>query len=437
MLIRGFWAYMLGFLVLAIRGEHPERFINLAMMRGVVFWDVVWVNPETLLVRVAARSFRPLRHIARNTRVKVRIRARRGLPFTLQRLQRRWMLAVGAVAFCLLLFFLSSLILTVDVAGTKQLSAVQIRRVAASAGLYPGNLRFMVNGKEVADYLMRSLPEIAYAEVDFRGTQASIKIYEKVFPETSLGTANIVAKKAGMIKDMLVLAGSPQVKEGDVVTAGQVLISGIIAPPPPPKTEGTLQPPLPKFEPRYLEARGIVRARVWYRCYAETQRDELVKQKTGNVACIVSIRLPDREIIIKGPPAIPYPLYDLTEKKRKLPRWRNITLPVELVTIRAEEIRRFRLQRSYDEALRLASQRAESAMAKLLPAQAVVSQRQLKVIDADGQHVGVQLVVEALEEIGAPQQFVPPQQPKVERKQPAVEKLVEAAGCIRNIRIIE
>jgi similar to stage IV sporulation protein len=406
-LIRVFWAYMLGFLVLAVRGEHPERFINLASMRGVVLWDAIWVNQETILVKVAARSFKPMRHIARRTNTRVRIRAKGGLPFVLQRLRRRWMLTGGAITFCLLLYLLSSLIWTVDVVGARQLDPVQVRREAASAGLYPGNLRFLVNGKDVADRLMREMPGIAFAEVDFRGTQASIRIYERVSPQPSLGAANIVAVKNGVIKDMLVLAGSPQVKEGDLVRAGQILISGIIAPLPPPKTEGAPPPPVP-YEPRYVDAQGIVRARVWYRCYAEVPREEVVEQETGRVTTIVSIRLANKEIIIKGPPAIPYPLYNLTENKRKLPQWRNITLPVELVTIRVEEIRRFLLRRSYDEALRLAVQRAQTTMAGQLPAGVVVADHRSRVVNTDVGRVGVQLTVETLEEIGAPQQFAPP-----------------------------
>ena len=244
MLIRVFWAYMLGFLVLVVRGEHPERFINLASMRGVVLWDVIWVNQETILVKVAARSFKPLRHIARRTNAKVRIRVKGGLPFVLQRLRRRRMLTGGAITFCLLLYLFSSLIWTVDVIGTRQLDPAEVRREAASAGLYPGNLRFLVDGKDVADRLMLEMPGIAFAEVDFRGTQASIRIYERISPQPSLGAANIVAVKDGVIRDILVLAGAPQVKEGDLVRAGQVLISGIIAPPPPPETEGAPPPPL-------------------------------------------------------------------------------------------------------------------------------------------------------------------------------------------------
>jgi similar to stage IV sporulation protein len=404
---------MLGFLVLVVKGEHPERFVNLATMRGVVLWDVISINPETTLVKVAARSFRPLRHIARRTNVKVRIRVKGGLPFILYRLRGRWMLACGAVTFCLLLCLFSSLIWTVNVVGTKQLDSAQVLRLAASAGMYPGNLRLLVNSKDVADRLMKEMPGIAFAEVDFRGTQATIRIYERVLPLSSLGAANVVAVKDGVIKDILVLAGSPQVKDGDVVRAGQILISGIIAPLPPPKTEGAPQTPPPKYEPHYVEAQGIVRARVWYRSYAEAPREEVVEQKTGRFTSIVSIRLPNKEIIIKGPANIPYLLYDLTENKRKLPQWRNITLPVEFVTIRAEEISRFLLRRSYDQALHLAEQQAEASLAGQLPAGVVVTARQSKVINTDLNHVGVQLTVETLEEIGSTQQFAPPSKVKI------------------------
>jgi similar to stage IV sporulation protein len=407
-LIRAFWAYIMGFLVLVVRGEHPERFINLAASRGVTLWDAARLDPETILVKVPARSFRPLRHIARRARVRVNIRAKRGLPFFLQDLRRRWMLAAGGIAFFLLLCLLSSLIWTVDVAGTSQIDPELVRRTAASAGLYPGNLRFLVDGKDVADHLMRELPGISFAEVDFRGTQASIRIFEKVLPPPSLRAAHIVAAKSGVIKDVLVLTGLPQVKEGDTVQAGQVLISGIVAPSQPPAAEGAPQPPAPKYEPLYVEARGIVRARVWYRTYAEVPFEEIVEEKTGGVTSIVCIRMAGKEIIIKGPAAIPYALYDVSEKKRKLPQWRNITLPVEFVTIRAEEIRRYRLRRSYDEALSLASQRAQAALAGQLPAQASVAGRQLKAVGASTGGVGVQFTVETLEDIGTLQQFAPP-----------------------------
>ena len=56
-------------------------------------------------------------------------------------------------------------------------------------------------------------------------------------------------------------------------------------------------------------------------------------------------------------------------------------MPVEFDTIRAEEIRRFLIRRSYDEALQLATQRAQADLAGQLPTGAVVTDHQLKVVD--------------------------------------------------------
>ncbi len=84
-------------------------------------------------------------------------------------------------------------------------------------------------------------------------------------------------------------------------------------------------------------------------------------------------------------------------------------MPVELDTIRAEEIRRFLIRRSYNEALDLATRRAQAGLASQLPAGAAVTDHQLKVIVADMDHVGVLLTVETLEDIGVPQPFTPPE----------------------------
>jgi hypothetical protein len=66
------------------------------------------------------------------------------------------------------------------------------------------------------------------------------------------------------------------------------------------------------------------------------------------------------------------------------------------------------VRRSYDEALRLAVRQAQTAMTGQLPAGAVVTDRQSRVVNTDVGRAGVLLTVETLEEIGVPQQFAPP-----------------------------
>lgn len=407
MVLRNFWAYIFGYLVLAVRGGHPERFINLALTRGIILWDLVRLDNETLLVRVYAHSFRSLRHIARRAQCRIRIRAKRGLPFLLHRLRRRRMLVGGGFLFCLLVYFLCSFVWTVDVVGTRRVSPELVRRIADKAGLRPGVLKYQVNGNDVADYIMQQIPDAAFVEVDVRA-RSVIRIVERVVAKRETTPCDIVAKKDGMIESLLVLAGSPRVKEGDVVKKGDVVISGIIQPP---VAEGESQPnPISKPQVRYVAAKGIVRARVWYRSYGEALRSEIEEVKTGRTTKIVCVKVGSKELIIKGPRKIPYRFYQLKVKQLKIPEWREITFPVEFVTIEAEEFKRVRVHHSEEDALRLATQQASRKMAQLLPANAPVTRRYLRPVDSgDANLVAVVLTVETVEEIGMTRKLRPGQ----------------------------
>ena len=411
MIMRKIWTYLLGYLVLVVKGPHPERFMNLAFTRGVYLWDLVWTGPDTLLVNVYAQSFRAIRHIARQSNCRVRIQRKRGLPFFFYRFRRRRMLLAGAFIFCLLLYFLSSLIWTVDVSGARKISPARVKALAASAGLRPGNFRFQVQRDNVAKYLLRELPGITYAEVEV-GPRSKVRIIEKSAAPSTSGTCNIVAKKDGIIDSILTLKGQSAVKEGDLVKKGQVLISGAIYPPAPEPDPDNPKPPPPAKPLRYVEAQGIVHSRIWYRFYGEAPKDEILEEKTGRKTKIFCIDLADQQIIIKGPRHIPYQDYRSQTKRSKIPRWRNITLPVEFVTIEAEEIRRVRLRRSFEEAVDAAAKRARENAVKGIPARAVPVRRQYKVIGTrDDNPVRVVLTVETREEIGIPRKFQQSEKP--------------------------
>lgn len=412
MILRRFWSYVLGYLILSVKGEHPERFINLALTRGISLWDLVWVDSGHLFVRVYARSFHSLRHISHRTNCRIRIKSKRGLPFILNRLKRRRMLVAGAVVFCLLLYFFSSLIWVVDVEGNRTISSDKVRRIAAASGLRPGAFCFQVRRADVVDELLRAFPNLDYVEVDV-GTRSRIRIVEKSLPKKETGPCDIVAGKDGLIKELLVLAGVPCVKEGEVVRRGQILISGTAYAPAPPEASDSAVPPASKPEPQFLEAKGIVRARVWYRSYGEAPLDEVVKKKTGRTVDIFYVEVDNKKIILRGPRTIPYSLYDIKVKRIKFPQWRNIKLPVEFVTIEAEEIKCLRIVRSHEEAIKIAVQEAQENAAQMLPKKVPVVKRRLRVINAgDDNLVRVLLTVETVEDIGHVKKIQPSKQIK-------------------------
>ena len=403
--MRKIWAYIFGYLSLVVKGPHPERFINLAFTRGVYLWDLNWTSPDTLNVKVYAHSFRALRHLARQSRCRVRIRKKRGLPFLLNRFRRRRMLLFGGFVFVLLLYLLSSFIWTLDIEGTKRISQHKIRNLAAEQGLKPGNFRYQVDRDQLVNHLLRELPEISYAEVEV-GPRSRIRIVERLRAPKGQGNCHIVAKKDGIIDTVLALAGQPMVKEGDMVKKGQIIISGAIYPPEPEPDPDKQQPATPQKPVSYIQAQGVVYARIWYRFYGEALRDEVVEEETNRTVRIYCIRLGGQEITIKGPDQIPFKYYRTKTSRSRLPQWRTIKVPVEFVTIEAKEIKRVRLQRSFDEAKKLAADRAREQAVKKLPKGAEPVSRQYKLIGTkDDDPVRVLLTVETKEEIGVARPF--------------------------------
>jgi similar to stage IV sporulation protein len=204
------------------------------------------------------------------------------------------------------------------------------------------------------------------------------------------------------VEKVLVLSGVPMVKEGDLVHQGQVLISGTItsAPETPETTEtpeDTEQAPLID---RTIRAQGVVDARVWYRGYGEAALASVERQFSGRQTRTVAVRIRGKEIIIKGPGRIPYANYQRTVTRRKFPQWRNITLPVEFVTIEAKELKQVSLRRSRQEAISAAVKSARKQIGKLLPADVAVVKQQVRLLEAgDDNLVRVLLTCETVEDL--------------------------------------
>lgn len=400
-----FWRRLFGQVGIIIRGRAAEKFLNTAVRHGIILWDVTRIAPDAIRARTRLRGLRTLRHIARRTGSRLEFVERAGLPFLAARLRRRKGVALGLVFFLVALFTLSSFCWLVDVTGNARVPEDRIKEVARQAGLYPGVPRWRCDPGRVEQALYEEVPGLAWVRVELRGARAHIKVVEKKLPAAdNRGPANVVARKAGLIKEILVLSGQAAVGVGATVEPGQVLIAGRIGPPAPASQPGGADEKevRPLTRPRYVRARGIVRARVWYEAYGTVPMVEQGERPTGRRTRSVVLRVVTRTVRVTGPAAPPYARYRAQTRTTRLPGWRNLTLPVEVITTEYAEIRPYRVVRSREEAVRLARATAWQKLARRLPAEARVLEQRLEVLPParNRQELRVRVVVETLEDIG-------------------------------------
>jgi similar to stage IV sporulation protein len=400
-----FWSWLAGFLVIRIEGEAIEKFINMAASRGIYLWDIMRLDSNTMVARVRLSGLRPLRHIRRRVGCRFCILDKQGLPFYLWKMRRRKLLTTGAILFVGTLYALASFVWFVEITGTNKIPEVEIRQALVAEGLHPGVWKRNIDLNAVGKGLTRRVCGLAWAGVEMQGTRVIVKVVEKVLPpaKPSQDTADVVAKREGLVTQLLVLTGEAAVQPGDVVRPGQVLISGELRPSGKQlgeATEGSQEEvfPLPS---RQVSARGIVRARTWHQGYGEAVVVEKGVQRSGVSVKRISIKWGKEGIIIKGPKIIPFASAEQVETRKNLPSWRNIGIPVEIVNTVYHELVPYSKENGLDGARRLALQMAMAKIKPELSPQAkILSNRVEELRAGEGNLVQLRLTLETIEDIG-------------------------------------
>lgn len=379
-------SYWGGYLTITLPEECLEKFINLAVSRGIILWDINGIGTGLVAMKVRLNSVQALRHVARMTGCRFKIIERLGLPFFLSRMRRRRAMTAGALVFVALLYLLSSFIWFIEVTGNNRVSDQVVEQVARQAGLKLGTPRWNLDIPVLEEAILNQVPGLSWVGVYVDGTRVYIKVVEKKLPppDETGHPVDLVAARNGVITEMLVFSGYPQVGEGSMVTSGQVLISAAQI-----------------GENRYIGARGIVKARVRYEALAGVRMVEKGAEITGRETTRFGIKIGSKEIILMGPRKIPFEHYAKHVESKRAPGWRNINIPVELLTVKYCEEKPYINNYTEDEARRLACQKALATVRRQLPGGTTVVNESLEELAApEPGTVRVKAMVETLEDIG-------------------------------------
>jgi sporulation protein YqfD len=222
--------WLIGYVRFSVRGGSPERFYTACARSGAYLWDIA--SGRKAGACVAARRYRLLRPCARRAGCRLKVRARRGLPFVLRRTRGHKGLWAGGAAFLLIVYLLSLHVWCVHVTGdSPAVSAAQVENALASAGLVRGVWKSSVDPKgagrthhaAVSGY---SLDERQPARK--RGGSRHQKKTAKPEITDLTSICNVKAAATGQILSMKVYTGSPAVKKGDAVVEGQLLVSAVV-----------------------------------------------------------------------------------------------------------------------------------------------------------------------------------------------------------------
>ena len=232
-------------------GLNIERLIRQAGEQGITLSGLKRGGARKISGMVSEDDLPGLSELARSGGWRFEAGRRRGAGQWLDALKRRWLLAVGCLLAAGCLAAASQLVWRIELIDPGVYEA-DLRGYLAVLEVRPLRWKRSLDLGAIRDSLEWRYPEVAWIECGFRGMTLTITVVEGVASGealTHLGSGDVVAARDGVVESIITLAGTPQVKAGQTVRKGQILILGEE------RTNDGMT--------RLVSARGKVMARVW------------------------------------------------------------------------------------------------------------------------------------------------------------------------------
>lgn len=385
--------YILGYINIKVEGYFVEKFINKCINEGIFFWNIKRQKSTIAYINVGKKDFKKLCKISKETKCKVKLLEKKGLPFLINRYRKRKIFLILIILISLLLFISSKFIWHIDIEGLNTINKNEIEVMLNEKGLKVGKIKNKIDTKKVINEIRLEREDIAWIGVTIKGTNATVKIVEadskpEIINEENY--CNIVATKDAQIVKISAQNGIPIVKVDDIVTKGDILIAGWIDG----KYTGT----------RYVHAEGEVKAKVWYTKKAKIALNQVIERNTGNTENKYKIKI-NKFTINLFKTLSKFKKYDTIEMCNQIKIFSNFYLPIELIKITNTEKEEEEITYKIEEAKQIGIKKASEEIEQELHNNEEILQKYINTYE-NNNYIEVEVTYEVLENIGTKEKIV-------------------------------
>jgi similar to stage IV sporulation protein len=381
-----------GYVIIEVRGQRIEQLINRLVEKRMSIWDI-HIHEARAQMCISLHDFFRLRPILKETGCRIHVMQRYGLPFTLNKLEKRKLFAVGLIGFIIGLYLLSSLVWQVRVEGNETINTLDILQTAKQEGIYKLQWKFRLKDADVlSKSLQNKLPGTAWVGVEIQGTQIVIKVVEATIPDKPplLNPRNLIATKSALITSIYAEKGRPVVKPNTYVKKGDILISGILG---------------DELNRQTVVAMGQVKGIVWYTPKIEVPLMRQLKVYTGTVINRSYLVMGSRALQLSGYGELPFEHYETLPERKSL-QWRDYVLPLGWLRERVMEIQVLEQQMELQEARNLGIERAKLEITAAAGSEARVVNEKILHEKTDNGKVYMEVHLEVEESIAGEQAII-------------------------------
>ncbi len=386
-------AYILGYLEIKVEGYFIEKFINNCLKSNIFLWNIKRKRTTIMTCNIGVKDFKNIRKILKQTKCRIKIEKKKGLPFTFNKYRKRKIFALLIFIILIIIAILSNFVWNIQIEGTEKISKDELIQTLKEEGLSIGKFKPGIETREIINKVRLDRDDIAWIGIEITGTNAIVKVVEaeekpEIVDEDEY--CNIVATKDGVVTKIMAQNGTPLVKNGDLIKKGTVLIGGWLEG----KYTGT----------RYVHSNGQVEAKVWYTQKERVYLKETKKEDTGEAQNKYSVNI-NNFIINFNKRVSKFENYDTIEEAKKIKLFSNFYLPIELVKTTYKEYKVVEIAHTLEEAKTIGIERAKDKLNAQIENTNNITDEQIN-IKEETNFVDVEVVYEVKENIGTKEKIV-------------------------------
>ncbi|KIL53433.1 hypothetical protein KP77_04090 [Jeotgalibacillus alimentarius] len=250
-----------------IRGEHTIQVINRLLLNRIEITDLKQLSDSAEFI-IRYSNLGGLRKAVRKTGCSISL-SRTGNQIDV--FFRSYLPSAAACLIAVTAFLYAfQYIWSIEIKGANPEVRAEAAEILKDHGIKAGVLKseLLINLQSTA-ILYKHIEQLSWAEIEEKGSRLIITLREKTVsnPSEDEKLMHLIASKAGTVHTLSVSAGTPAVKKDDVVSKGDILVSGYIG------REDHEKP---------VMAKGSVQAVTWYTANVSMPLESRIKKYTGS-----------------------------------------------------------------------------------------------------------------------------------------------------------
>lgn len=388
MFLENTWRYMRGYICIKVEGYFVERFLNLCMLKNIELWNIKKKSEVELTAKIRYIDYRKTEEIANITKCKINKSISKGVPDLIVRYKKRKVLICALIIMVLIVEIYTSRIWHLEIIGDFTIPIEDLWNELKIEGVKIGMRKKDLDYERIKNNIYLRRNDVAWFGFEINGTKAYAKVVERknIDKEELLNEpCNIVSDKDGVVEKILVKTGKKNVEKGDVVSKGQLLISGVIS--------------NENLSNRNVQASGKILLKTWYVNKETVPYEKDVAYKTGEKEKKYKLEIGNYQINLINT-STKFEKYDTITISNHLKLFNRFDLPIKLTELTYEELKIDTITYTKAQAEKLAKERVTAGM------QHIMSNNDITILDvnyktfenADG--TCVEMTLECIEEAG-------------------------------------